>query len=474
MDGMAGRRVNAGQSSIDKGVESGQASAPSPSGEGANEGKRGFIKGAIWIAAGGFIAKLIGGLYRIPLTNVIGGRGLGLYQLVYPVYCLFLTVATGVPSSIAKLTAEQLGKNKSAQPLFKRAMGFFVAVGLTATALMAILAPFIARTQGAEEVLGGYYALAPSVALVSAISVLRGYFQGANDMAPTAISEIIEQAVKVGLGLLFAYLFRGDVARTVVWLLIAVSLSEVVALTLLFVIYNRGKYHLKTQNEWGRYALKPILRMVIPVTVSGMLLPISALLDSVLVPRLLSVYTENAVVLFGLFSGGAVTLINLPVSICYGIAAASVPAVSASSAIGNQKEVRRRIRFSLFVTVMVALPCAVGLYAFADFAVRFVYRNLSAEETNTLIELTRALAVSTVTLACTQTLSACLTAQGKPRYTAFSWLIALSVKTAAYCVWLKNPSMSVFGLAYATNIAYLVAFLLSLVYNFYVSKKRKE
>jgi Na+-driven multidrug efflux pump len=106
--------------------------------------------------------------------------------------------------------------------------------------------------------------------------------------------------------------------------------------------------------------------------------------------------------------------------------------------------------------------------------VKFVFRNLPAEEMQILIRLTKALAVSTLTLSCTQTLSACLTAQGRPRYAAFSWLVALSVKTVAYCFWLKDLSVSVLGLAYATNLAYLVAFLLNLLYNFYASKKRKE
>ena len=132
------------------------------------------------------------------------------------------------------------------------------------------------------------------------------------------------------------------------------------------------------------------------------------------------------------------------------------------------------MRFSLFVTAAVALPCAVGLYAFADIAVRILFRNLSVYESQTLVRLTKILAVSTLTLSCAQTLSACLTAQGKPQYAAFSWGIALFVKTAAYLVWLKNPSASILGLAYATNLAYLVAFLLHLLYNFYASKKRKE
>ena len=168
----------------------------------AKSGKGEFLKGALWIAAGGFVAKLVGALYRIPLTNLIGGRGLGLYQMVYPVYCLLLTVsATGIPSSIAKLTAEKIGKGEDDRQVFSLSMRLFLIVGLCGTLLMVIVAPFLAHAQGSGEVLGGYYALAPSVLLVSAISVFRGWFQGRNKMYPTALSEITEQVVKVGFGL---------------------------------------------------------------------------------------------------------------------------------------------------------------------------------------------------------------------------------------------------------------------------------
>ena len=126
----------------------------------AKKGKSGkweFLKGAIWIAFGGFVAKLIGALYRIPLTNLIGGKGLGLYQMVYPVYCLLLTVsATGIPSSIAKLTAEKIGKGEDDRQVFGTSMRLFLVIGLCGTALMAIVAPYLARAQGSMEALGGY------------------------------------------------------------------------------------------------------------------------------------------------------------------------------------------------------------------------------------------------------------------------------------------------------------------------------
>ena len=115
-------------------------------------GKRAFLKGALWIAVGGFVAKLIGALYRIPLTNLIGGKGLGLYQMVYPVYCLLLTVsATGIPSSIAKLTAEKIEKGEDDRRIFALSMRLFLVIGGCGAVLMVLLAPFWLARRGARK-----------------------------------------------------------------------------------------------------------------------------------------------------------------------------------------------------------------------------------------------------------------------------------------------------------------------------------
>ncbi|MBQ8323098.1 MAG: polysaccharide biosynthesis protein [Clostridia bacterium] len=440
--------------------------------------KNGFLKGAATIAAGGFIAKAIGAVYRIPLTNLIGGHGLGLYQMVYPVYCMLLTLsATGIPSSIAKLTAERLERGEGDKPLFKTAMKLFLIIGLVGSLLMAGLAPLLSAAQNTKEITAGYFALAPSVVLVSAISVFRGWFQGKNEMFPTALSEVVEQVVKVGFGLLFAYLFRGNVVRAVTFLLLAVSLSELVALLVMLLLFKRVPAHRKLTDGGGRVAMKSVLKLSVPVTLSSILLPLSGLLDSVLVVRLLGKYAADPVALYGLFSGGAVTVINLPVSICYGIAAASVPSLASAKARkteGKKSGVKRKLFFSLGVTVLVAAPAALALYFFAEPTAKLVYRNLEGDELATLIGLIKVFAVSALTLSCVQTLSACLTAQGKPQYAALAMAIAVTVKTAVYVALLQNPQISVFGLAHATNICYLVAFLLDLLYNLRVASKQKE
>ncbi|MBQ8320119.1 MAG: polysaccharide biosynthesis protein [Clostridia bacterium] len=436
------------------------------------EKKDGLMKGAAQIALGGFLAKVIGAVYRIPLTNILGGEGIGLYQLVYPFYCLLLTVsATGIPSAIAKLVAEKRAKGLSPYPLFKTAMRIFLLIGGTSTLLMIAFSPFLSAAQGERELWRGYVALSPSVFLVSAISVLRGYFQGHGEMFPTASSEVIEQLVKVGVGLSAAWLFRGQLLTAVTALLGAVSVSELVTLGYLFLRYRRRRASLKEEKWGGQVRAKQVLSLSLPVTLASLLLPLSGLLDSVILVRLLKGYAENAVALFGLFSGGAVTIVNLPVSVCYGVATASVPAVARAAALG--RGVKKKIARSLGLTFLLSALAAVGLYFLADVAVRLVYRSLSESETQTLVRLVKLFSVSAVTLSCTQTLSASLTALGKPMRSAFSMTIAVAVKTALGIVLVREASVSVYGAAIAADVGYFVAALLNLFFVFFTARKRK-
>lgn len=431
----------------------------------------GFLKSAVIIAGGGFVAKVIGAIYRVPLTNFIGSEGIGLYQMVFPFYCLLLTVsATGIPSAIASLTAERIASGESGRSLFKTAMKLFLFIGGLGALLMVLIAPGLARAQGEISLTEGYRAIAPSVLLVSAISVLRGYFQGHNKMSPTAISEIVEQLVKVSVGLIFAYLHRDDPRRAVTWLLFAVSLSEGVALLFLFVNFRKATRLQKPVNNGDRVEIKGILKRSLPVTLSSGLIPLSSLLDSILAVRIMGRYATNAVSLYGLFSGGAVTIINLPVSICYGLAAASIPAVAGETE--NVKRRKNKIIFALIITLLVSIPCAVGLYLFAPAIVKLLFRALGEQEQEMMARLVKVFAVSAVTLSCTQTLSACLTAQGVPMRAVCSMALGIVVKTVLEVILLQNKSTSIVGLAIATNVCYGVSFALNLLFNMLVKQRK--
>ncbi len=438
----------------------------------ARKGKNGIIKGAAQIAIGGFLAKLIGALYRIPLTNILGGEGIGLYQLVYPFYCLLLTLsATGIPSAIAKLVAEKRASGESPSAVFSTAMRLFLAVGGASTLLMIFLSPLLAKAQGEQGLTYGYFALAPSVITVSAISVFRGYFQGEGDMFPTACSEVLEQLVKVAVGLIVAYLFRENLLRAVTALLFAVSVSELAALAFLFLRFRKAKDKRLGGKTASPVSKRQVLALSFPVTLASLLLPLSGLVESVALVRLLKGYAENAVALYGLYSGGAVTIVNLPVSVCYGVAVASVPAIARAAVEGTG--VRKKLLYSLGLTLALSTVAAVGLYFCSGLAVRLVFRSLSENERGILVRLVKLFSVSAVTLSATQTTSASLTALGKPSRSAISMGVAVAVKTGLGILLVRNPSVSVYGAVIAADIAYMLSFALDFFFAMRLTKNKK-
>ena len=133
-----------------------------------------FFRHVAVVSLGGLIAKGIGALYRIPLANLLGGYGMGLYQMAYPLFCLMLTFSSaGVPAALARTVAAEQAAGKDNGTL-KTALRLFAIPGLLGTALMCLLAPAVARWQGDGGLVGCYLALAPAVLLVALVAVLRG------------------------------------------------------------------------------------------------------------------------------------------------------------------------------------------------------------------------------------------------------------------------------------------------------------
>ena len=173
-------------------------------------GQGSFVKSVFILSLGGFIAKLLGAFYRIPLTNIIGSYGMGIYQLVFPLFSLLLTVSTaGIPVAVSKLVAEKAadGRFGQAKGVFFMALALLALLGLAGSAALYFLAGDIAVMQGNADAADAYRLIAPSVLLVCVISAYRGYFQGLMRMAPTALSQIVEQTVKMTVGLVAAAVF---------------------------------------------------------------------------------------------------------------------------------------------------------------------------------------------------------------------------------------------------------------------------
>ncbi len=429
--------------------------------------KQSFIKGAIIISLGGFISKVLGAVYRIPLTNILGGEGMGIYQMVYPLYCILLTVsASGIPTGIARLISS--GKGYGAE---KQAFRLYGAVGIIGTMLMFMLSGPLADIQGEPSIALCCKLLSPSVFFVSVLSVVRGYFQGKGNMYPTALTEIAEQLIKVAAGVALSYMFRDNLALAVAFTLLAVTISEVIstAAAAIWYLRHRCKQPLYYQPS---VPVSGILKFTVPLTLTALAMPLSQLAESIIAVRLLREITDEATALYGIFAGCAVTIINLPVSVTYGLAASSVPQISPLAESGNMRAAKKKAYKALLITLAVSVPAAVGLYVFAPLAAELIFGSLTGSQREILIILIRIMAVNSVTESLVQTSSACLTSLGAPiKSTITQWSTAV-LRVALAAILIKFTSLSVYGAAWAANCAYLVATLLNFWYIMRVKNTR--
>lgn len=433
--------------------------------------KKSLLKGALIIAIGGFVAKLLGAIYRVPLTNLLKSEGLGLYQMVFPVYCILLDFAGGgVPCGLSKLISGEVDEKRKVA-LIKNAVTVLAITGLIGSLFMLAFSGVIAKAQGNPLAKLGYVFLSPSVCLVSILSCYRGYFQGENQMSPTAISQIIEQVIKLIFGLILVALLMPNVPLSVGGATFAVTLSELVALVYLFLKYKKVTFKIgrvKLEKNYFKQDIIKLLKICLPITLTGILIPISQTIDSFLIINILAKYMQNATNVYGLFSGAVMSVVNLPVSICYGLAVAVLPLVS-----GDKNGGKKHADKAIILTLILSLILAVLVYFFANFAIKVLFKGLSASEKLTTTLLLKATSPVVITLSLLQTINSILIGKGKSHIPLINLGVGVMVKTVLSIILLQNPNLNIFGSVISLNACYFVATFLNLVYYFIDNNKRK-
>ncbi len=427
--------------------------------------KEGIVGGAVTLGLGAFLAKVIGAVYRIPLTNLIGAKGLGLYQTVFPVYTLLLDFSgAGVPSAISKIISSHKGEDKERYALqyLKSSLLLLSVLGAIASLAMAVLANPLSKIQGNIEARYSYLTLAPAIFFVCVLSCFRGYFQGLMNMRPTAISQIIEQTIKLILGLTFVGAFMPDITLASAGATLAITLSEIVACVYFFILYRRkiksnGLFYFERSLFLPQ--AKKIVKTTFPIALIGVMIPLSQVIDSVLIVNFISSYRDDATALYGIFSGAVATVINLPVSVCYGIACVAIPAISAESEEGENKRKTKKI---LLLTLAVALPSAILVGVFSPLAVKILFSRMSDGEKSTAVSLLRLCAPNVLLLSLLQTLNGVLVGRNRLYAPVISLSVGIITKTVISVILLNIPSVNIFGGGIALIACYLVAVLINL------------
>ncbi|HKM39264.1 MAG TPA: polysaccharide biosynthesis protein, partial [bacterium] len=346
-----------------------------------------FLGGAAWLAAAGIVSKILGAAFRIPLARLIGSEGMGLFGMAYPLYTMILALSTaGIPVAISKLVAEKMALNESegATAVFKVANRFLFISGTFFAVLTAVLA-WIFVVGGVirdPRALWPLLAIAPAVLLVAINSVSRGYFQGFQDMRPTAVSQVVEQLLRATTALALGYLLLpyGLEFATAGATFGAVT-GSIGAGVVLWSYRRRPSSRSLSLAPWPQawqQILKQILGLAIPVTMSSLMMPIMQNMDVLLVPVRLEAagYTvKEATALFGQLSEMAATLINLPIILTGALGVSLVPAVSAAR---SPLQLKKYIGAAMRFTILLQLPAAAGLYLLAEPIMSLLYASPEA------------------------------------------------------------------------------------------------
>jgi len=494
--------------------------------------KKSFMLSVLILAVGGLIAKIIGAVYRIPLTYVLGAEGLGLYQLVFPLYSLLIILSSsGVPTAIAKMVSERAAKGKVRE--INQILGVSLVVlsvfGLIGSLLIFFGADAFAGLQGNASSGLGFRAIAPAVFLVAVLSSFRGYFQGLSQMGHTAVSQILEQVAKLVLGLIFAYMFVGNgLMYGAFGAVLGVTISEVVAVIYMVFAWlfsrkklaeklalaqaqERGNYedeHAFTNSAKSKEAkscgnsaeteasqhlqnllsppvetcaskktlTKELVKTALPITFASIIIPLTFLVDSLLVVNLLKSIgysTEQATILYGLHSGVVNSVINMPVVITLSIATALVPAICFQVSSGK-KDVSVTAAKAIRVALLLALPCMLGLMLLSPNILEFLYdaslRVGTIDEPSVAALILRTGSFSVLFLAMLQVFTSILQSLNLARIPVYSLLVASVVKIGLSVALIMVPSLNILG----ATIANIACFFVAALINFIFLKKRLD
>jgi O-antigen/teichoic acid export membrane protein len=426
-----------------------------------------FVKGAAILGAAGLVSKLLGAVYRIPYQNIAGDIGLYVYMQVYPLYTTLLILATaGFPIAISKIVSERvaLGDVSGARKAFRVASVSLIVLGLFFFALLYAGAPLVSRFMGDEHLTMPLRAVSWSLLLVPMVAILRGYFQGHQNMLPTGVSQVIEQLVRVVFILIAAYwamIAYRDPYLAGTGAVFAAFPGALAAILVLLWYWRRGTYgdsflsgggNVGTVETWSnRQVLRSLLYYALPICLGALVLPLIPLVDSITVVNMLQwsgTDEELAKVVKGAFDRGQ-PLIQFGTFFATSLSLALVPAISEAAAQGQRQVIANRTEIAIRLTFLLGLPASFGLALLAEPVNVMLYGDAKGTEALAIQSFTIVFATLSIASA------GILQGLGRVMRPARNLFIGVIVKLVLNIALV--PFWGISGAASATVVAYAVA-----------------
>lgn len=434
------------------------------------------MQGVIVLMLSQVVIKIVGLIYKLYLTNKegFGDRGNAIYGAAFQIYALFLTVSSiGVPNAISKLVSSKVavGDNKGAYRIFKIAFAMFGLLGFIGSSILFFGANYIANVylQIPEAELT-ILALSPSVFLVSIASVLRGYFNGRENLSVTANSQSLEQIFKTIFTILIVEQIASISCSNTV--LMAGGATLATTLATLFSLVYLYRYFVKRKKEvWQEVIsskkyrkdsvmkiVKSILVVSVPIALCALFSATTKTIDALTVVRILKDFIgeEEATLQYGILSGKVDTLITLPFSFNIAFATALVPTVSAAIAKREMHIAKRRIEFSILVTILIGLPCTICMCIFSNQILDLLFPNASSGA-----EMLEIASWTIIFVVLTQTINGALQGLGKVNTPVIAFAFGAIIKLIFNI--LLIPIIGVKGAIVSSILSHITSFIICFI-----------
>ncbi len=430
----------------------------------------GFIMQAGILAMAGIICRIIGILYRSPLAAIIGDEGNGYYGSAYNIYTIILLISSySIPAAISKVIAGKLAlkEYKNAQRIFYCAFIYVIVVGGCASLFAFFGAGFLVE-QNAVMVLRVF---SPTIFVSGLLGVLRGYFQAHKTMVQTSVSQILEQILNAIISIMAAYLLKQlvidrDPSTQAVYGAMGSALGTgagvLIALAFMSFMYGLHKKEIKERiqkdehKEVLQYSeiFKIIFSLVTPFILSTFIYNFSTSLDETIYRKILKLMKDVDVsqiaIWYGVYSGKAVVISNIPIAIASAMSAAMIPSVSGKYATGDVKGTRSKVHTAILTTMLIAIPSMVGIFVLAEPVVSFLFPGQS--NIPLAGALLRALSVTIVFYSLSTLTNAVLQGIGKVTAPVYHAAIALVVQTLVLIPCLIFTELNLYCIAIATIV----------------------
>ncbi len=429
-----------------------------------------FISGAAVLMAANLLVKLIGLAFKVPLTYLIGEEGMGHFSDAYTMYTWMFVLATaGLPVAVSKMVSESraMGKTTEVCRILKVSLLFLFCLGLLGTGVLFFGADTLSNLIGNPKAAFGIRAIAPAMLFVALMSAFRGFFQGQQDMVPTAVSEVSEALGKLIFGYLLASLFLSygveiGAAGAVAGVSCGAALGFF-SLAAIFVLKKKKLFQKSdgdTASRSHKQLFSKLITIAIPITIGASVFSLTSVIDMAMIKHnlLAAGFSQGeAVRLWGAYSGYAVPIFNMPPTLLTAISISLVPAIASAFVSGKTQRAQGSAASAIRITTLFALPCAVGVSLLATPILDLIYNNTNASA------MLGILGLSIVFVSLVQVTNAILQAVGKVYIPVLHMAIGGVAKVIINFFLVSTPAININGAPIGTTLCYALILVLNLI-----------